>query len=279
MSGFVSAAPGAGVLALRTPTLPPATHTNTYLLGRDALTVVDPASPYDDEQGRLLDALVGLGGRIERILLTHHHHDHVGGALALRDALRERYVDVPIVAHPITAAWLGADLPIDAVLVDGDVVETDDGHRWHALHTPGHAPGHLVLHGEHGPMVAGDMVAGEGTILVDPSDGDLGLYLASLERLRARAPGALLPSHGPALPAGEAVLDLYVAHRHMRSAQILEALQARGVSLPRHLVAAVYPELPELAHALAARQIESHLRWLVGQGRATEVGEGRWQAA
>ena len=84
-------APDIAVVAVRTPTLPPATHTNSWVLGRGSLTVVDPASPYEDERLRLHRALAErcrAGERVDRLFLTHHHHDHVAGAMDLRDRLR-----------------------------------------------------------------------------------------------------------------------------------------------------------------------------------------------
>jgi len=99
-------APDIAVVAVRTPTLPPATHTNSWVLGRGSLTVVDPASPYEDERTRLHLALrtrVAAGEQVERLLLTHHHHDHVAGAMDLRDRLRADGSVVRIAAHPITA--------------------------------------------------------------------------------------------------------------------------------------------------------------------------------
>ncbi len=271
---------GAGVFAVRTPTLPPATHTNVWVLGGDGpLTVVDPASPWEDEQGALLRAIDAHGGGVERIVLTHHHHDHVGGAVALQRALAGRGIEVPILAHPETARWLEGMVAVDGVLEDGDTVHTSDGRRWDVVFTPGHAPGHVVLHAaDTGTVVAGDLVAGVGTILIDPGDGDLGEYLASLQRMLDRSPGALLPSHGPVLQAGEAVLGFYIAHRHDRSAQIARALTA-APSHPEDLVAAIYPDLPALAAPIAARQIESHLRWLVGEGQAVRLEDGRYGSA
>ena len=73
-------APGIRVLALRTPTLPPAAHTNVYLVGPDAgpVAVVDPGSPYPDQQA-ILDAVL-TEVSVAMVLLTHHHGDHAGGA-------------------------------------------------------------------------------------------------------------------------------------------------------------------------------------------------------
>lgn len=267
-------APGIGVIAVRTPTLPPATHTNTYVAGDGLITVFDPASPYEDEQERLAAALwtrVDRGERLERIVLTHHHDDHVSGA----EALRRRFPGVPIVAHPVTARWVDGRVAVDATLEPGRLA---CGERvFEVSHTPGHAPGHLVFQDlATGVVIAGDMVAGVGTILVDPDDGDLQQYIDSLEAMRRRSPTTLLPSHGPPLLHGEQVLAFYVAHRHQRTAQIRDALDQLGAATPEELAPRVYPELPPAAWRVAARQITSHLRWMRRHGLARPVEAGRW---
>ena len=270
--------PHIDVVPVRTPTLPPATHTNTWLLGEDVLTIVDPASPYDDEQGRLfadLQSRVDRGARIERLFLTHHHHDHVAGATDLKARLAAVGVDVPIAAHPVTAELLAGDVPIDEAVLDDQVMDCG-GHLFRALHTPGHAPGHLVLLDENtGAAIAGDLVAGIGTIAIDPREGDLGDYLASLERVRGLGPSALMPAHGPTLTEADAVLAFYVAHRHSRSEQIVDALGTHGAATPLELAPRVYPDLPEIHHVLAAAQILTHLRWLAEHGLARDDGT-RW---
>jgi ribonuclease/clavin/mitogillin len=268
--------PGVARIELRTPTLPPATHTNTWVVGTEALTVVDPASPYDDERGRLwraLDDAAREGRTVRRLFLTHHHADHVGGAVALRDALAAAGRPAPIAAHPVTAALLADRVVVDELVEDGDEIEA--GVR--AIHTPGHAPGHLCLAGD-GWIVAGDMVAGVGTILLDPAEGDLDDYLRSLARLGALGRDVLLPAHGPALPNAATVLSMYAAHRNARSEQVLAALDRAGAARADDLVPAVYRDLDPRARPIAAAQIETHLRWLVRHGRAGRVGD-RYVAA
>ncbi len=257
---------------VRTPTLPPATHTNVYLLGQRSLTVVDPASPYEEEQARLLAHLQGLDARVERVLLTHHHWDHVGGAQVLADAL-----DVPIAAHPRTAELLDGEVRITEHLVEGDRVQTDRG-DWLCLHTPGHATGHLCLHHEDGrALVAGDMVAGEGTIVLDPPEGDLADYLRSLARLRELGVAVLLPAHGPALTAPEEVLDYYISHRHERTEQLRQALGALGGGTPLELARAIYVELPEVFLGLAARQVLCHLQYLADREEVCSSEDEHWR--
>ncbi|MCA9677282.1 MAG: MBL fold metallo-hydrolase, partial [Myxococcales bacterium] len=216
-------APEVRVFPVRTPTLPPAAHTGCYVVGAAAgpQLVIDPASPYPDEQAGLdawLDAEAAAGRPVAAIALTHHHGDHVGGAAHLAARL-----GVPVLAHAATAALLAGRCPVDRQLDDLEVVELGSV-AVVALFTPGHAAGHLCFEVPSGAVVAGDLVAGVGTILIDADEGDMAVYLASLERLAARGVGALLPAHGPAVADGPGRLRAYVEHRLMREARIAAAL-------------------------------------------------------
>jgi len=273
-----AAAPGLLRLPLPTPTLPPATTTNHIVVGlRDAL-LVDPATPWNEGRAELMRAIEGLeplGWHITALLLTHHHADHMGGAEWLRSAL-----DVPILAHAATAERLDGRVRVDRLIEDGDVLldEGPDGEVWRALWTPGHAPGHLCVMGTRtGTIGAGDMVASEGTILIDPDDGHMGRYLESLARLRAEEPTLLAPAHGLAIRDADATLARYVAHRQMREDKILAALGDTSRTIAE-LVPMAYDDTPEIAWPLAARAALSHLRWLKERGIVGQTGE-RWGRA
>ena len=260
---LVAVAPRIRVLALRTPTLPPAAHTNVYLVGPEAgpVAVVDPGSPYPEQQA-ILDAVLAQVP-VARVLLTHHHGDHVGGAAALA----QRW-NVPIAAHARTAARLGDRVRVDELLADGDDV---DGAI--CVHTPGHADGHLVF--EVGDAcIAGDMVAGLGTILIDPDEGDMAQYLASLERMRTRTPTTLLPAHGPPIRDGHAKLTEYLAHRRTREQRVIDALAGAPRTLDA-LVAGVYADTPRMLWGLAERSLLAHLAKLEREDAARAVDEDR----
>jgi glyoxylase-like metal-dependent hydrolase (beta-lactamase superfamily II) len=265
-ASLVSVGPRIRVLALRTPTLPPAAHTNVYLVGpeKGPVAVVDPGSPYPDQQA-ILDGILSEIP-IARVLLTHHHGDHTGGAAAL--AARWR---VPIAAHAATARRLAGRVTIDEILDDGD-----EAHGAIAVHTPGHAEGHLVFEIDDA-TIAGDMVAGIGTILIDPSEGDMAQYFASLERMRARGPRRLLPSHGPTIEDGNAKLSEYLAHRKMREAKVEAALSGAAKSI-RELVETAYADTPRMLWGLAERSLLAHLVKLQREGKARNVDEdaGLW---
>lgn len=266
---------GFACVPVRTPTLPPATHTNCWLVGEGRISVFDPASPYEDEQrvlARSLQDRIARGETVERIVLTHHHRDHTAGAAALRDQLGS---EVPILAHPQTAERVAYELRVDATIADGARLDCGSV-TLDALHTPGHAPGHLAFRSIDGAaVIAGDLVAGVGTILIDPRDGNLAQYLDSLDRVRKIGTERLLPAHGPVLHQPEAVLNVYVAHRHQRTEQIRAALDRLGACTAADLVPVIYPALPGEMALVAEAQITSHLGYLRELSLARAEGP-RW---
>jgi len=256
--------PGILMFPLAAATLPPATHTNCLLIGHGEAVLVDPGSSMPREQERLVAALEaareGLGRRPVAIVLTHHHPDHVAGAAEI-----SRRLGLPIWAHAATRERLaGAGLAVDRDLADGERLELagEPTMTLRLHHTPGHARGHLALEVEGaGDLVGGDLVAGFGTIVIAPPEGNMDDYLASLDRLRGRGFRTLFPAHGAAILDVDAKLTEYLEHRLAREAQILEQWRA-GAREPRAMLAAVYPEVPAAVHPLAERQILAHLERL-----------------
>jgi glyoxylase-like metal-dependent hydrolase (beta-lactamase superfamily II) len=268
------------MLALDTPTLPPATATNTLILGGDRLLVIEPATPHPREQARLdalLAELLAEGRTLAGVALTHHHVDHVGYARALRDAH-----GVPIHAHPDTAARL--DFEVDELIDDGWQLELGDGHVVDALLTAGHAPGHLAFWDRATELAhVGDLVAGEGTILVDVRDGgDMAVYLDSLrrtaERVRERAAAGVsprfVPAHGPVLDDPVAVLEHYVRHRLAREDKVRRAVLDEGRRRFMGILASAYADTPKRLWPIAALSVEAHLRKLVTDGELVRDGRG-----
>ena len=257
---------GIDVVPLRTPTLPPATHTNCVVLGEQQVIIVDPASPYSDEQERLLCWLREAGREVLAIWLSHHHFDHVGGANALREA-----TGAPILAHPLTAERLEGQVRIDDALYEGDCGQLGQLED-EVLHTPGHAQGHLAFRDKNArTLIAGDLVAGQGTIVIDPPEGNMSDYLSTLGRLIQEGVGTIVPSHGPILENGESQLLRYIAHRQGREEQIVECLRQRTghKAKPMDLVTEIYPEVPAIFHPLAERQLLAHLLKLVDEGQVS----------
>jgi ribonuclease/clavin/mitogillin len=262
---------------LLTPTLPPATHTNCLLLGDDELWVVDPGSPYEGEQAvleRQLDRLAAGGRKPVAILLTHFHHDHVAGAPAL-----SRKLGLPIVAHAETRARLDGEVRVDRLLGEGERLEV--GPRgFRALHLPGHTRGHLCLIEDGtGAVVAGDLISGVSTVVIDPPEGDMADYIESLRRLSDLGPGAIYPAHGPVVPGGLEKLAQTLAHRLEREGKVMAALAGAGApALAAELVPAAYPDVAPDLYPLAERSLLAHLLKLVKDGRARDAGHDRYAA-
>lgn len=265
-----------GVVAFptRTPTLPPATHTQSYALGTRRVLLVEPATPYADEQRAFIEWARGLGAEIVALVLTHHHVDHVGGAEVL-----SRELGAPIWAHRETAARL-PELAIARHLEDGESITLGE-QRWQVLHTPGHAAGHVCLfEPELGAVIVGDMVASEGTILIEPTDGDMAEYLRQLCRLEALGARVALPAHGDPIADPSQLFAHYVAHRLAREQKIMAALEAAGAagSTDLFVVPSAYADTPRAAWPLALLSVRAHLVKLIAEGRVRTDGDKYWMS-
>lgn len=274
---------GVELFPARTPTLLPATHTNSYAIGEREVVLVEPATPYEDERRAWVEWAKGIaasGRALKAIAVTHHHADHVGGA-----AFFARELGVPLWAHEATAARLKS-AAVTRLLSDGEALTLDGPtpQTWRALHTPGHAPGHLCFFNEaSGAAIVGDMVASEGTILIEPVDGDMTEYLAQLDRLARLGAAVALPAHGEPIDEPTALFRYYIEHRLMRELKVVEALrgaasEARGPVTIEALVPLVYADTPPFIWPIARLSLESHLVKLAREGRAERSGEG-WSAS
>ncbi|WP_114373691.1 MBL fold metallo-hydrolase [Elioraea thermophila] len=254
-------APGIRRIVARNPS--PYTYhgTNTWLVGRGAVAIIDPGPDDADHRDAILAAVAGE--RVTHIVVTHHHRDHAPGAAALARAL-----EAPVAAwggpRPATAT---TPLPApDLPLAEGDAIEGPDW-RLLALHTPGHASDHLCFALEgRGILFSGDHVMGWSSSVVIPPDGDMAAYMANLARLLARDETLYLCGHGPVLPEPHALVRALLAHREAREAQILEAVAA-GADRIDVLLDRLYPGLDDRLLWAARRTLEAHLAKLEAEGR------------
>jgi len=286
----VRCAPGILMAPVRTPTIPPATTTNTYLVGERRLWIVDPATPYADEQARLfalLDRLIAEGRELAGILVTHHHHDHVGAVAATA-----RRYGLAVRAHARTLERLIDDRTGDdrtgdfergAPIEDGESIELGrapdgkDGWRLVAHHTPGHDQGHLVfVEDRYRAMIAGDLVSTLSTIVIDPPEGHMATYLASLRRALELDVATILPAHGPGATRPRRLLTKLLEHRQAREDKLFGALGTEPTP-ERELLPRVYDDAAPELMPVAARSLLAGLQKLAEDGRAREL-EGGWAA-
>lgn len=255
------------VFPLKTPTLPPATHTNCFIVGKKRFVVIDAASADESEQAKLhklVDELIEQGGVCSEIIVSHLHNDHHGGEVALQKHLLEKHnQDVPISTQKQTAETL-SHIKFNKFIEDDEVYNLQDSNgetfSLHTLHTPGHARGLLAFYDEElGLLISTDNVVGTGTVVIAPPEGNMQDYLDTLERLK-NLPNLkhLCGSHGSAIFDAKAKIEEYISHRLEREKQIIEAIE-NGAATPAEIVEKIYLGLkPELIK-LAIKSVEAHL--------------------
>jgi glyoxylase-like metal-dependent hydrolase (beta-lactamase superfamily II)/8-oxo-dGTP pyrophosphatase MutT (NUDIX family) len=251
--------PGVFMAPLLTPTLPPATTTNTLIVGTKKLFIIDPATPDESEQARLfekMDALIEEGASFAAILLTHHHIDHVGAV----NAVSQRY-QIPVRAHKECYPRIEPGYIKGQALEDGDRIELgsapDGSSDWHltVVHTPGHAVDHLCyLESRYHAAIVGDMLSTISTILIDPPDGHMQTYLDSLHNLLEFPIKTLYPAHGPANRDGAALIHQYLQHRKEREKAVINALSNEAQSI-EVLLPKIYDDVPQTFFAAASRSL------------------------
>lgn len=204
------------------------------------------------------------------VVVTHAHSDHASGAPALAD----RWPAADFCKMPWPERDLAA-VPWKAI-GEGTVFETEQG-PLQVLHTPGHAPDHLVLwHEETRTLFGADLLLAGTTVTIPARHGgDLSAYLASLRRIRALAPRVVLPAHGAVIHDAVALIDGYLQHRQQREDQVLAAL-AEGHDTIEAITGRIYTTLDGALVPLAREGVLAHLRKLADEGRVAAEGES-WQ--
>jgi len=246
--------------------------TNTYLLGDAAsgIAVIDPGPALDAHVQAIIDA---SAGPIRWILCTHTHVDHSPAA-------------APLAAHtgaPVLGMRARFPERQDATfapmreLAHGERIEVG-GCRLRVLHTPGHASNQLCFLEEAERLLfTGDHLMQGSTVVINPPDGDMATYLASLRLLLAEELDFIAPGHGFLMARPHEMVERVLVHRLARENKVLAQLAAQGPATLDDLVPHVYDDVPARMHPVAGRSLLAHLIKLRDEGRAAEA-DGRWSA-
>ena len=255
------------------------TGTQSYLIGDNEVAVIDPGPDLPEHVAALIAA---IGGRkLVAILCTHTHRDHSPAARPLAAATGAPVIGcAPLAlatAGPRADASFEADYAPDRVLSDGEGIAVD-GLRLVAVATPGHTSNHLcfALEGgaSHGALFTGDHVMGWSTTVVFPPDGNMGDYMASLDKLRQRQDRVYYPAHGPAVTKPAQLVRGMIGHRMQRERQILKRLGAGDRTIGA-IVAASYPGLDPRLVPAAGGSVMAHLMDLARRG-LVKAAEDQW---
>ncbi len=263
-------APGVLRLPLPSRTLPPFDHTNSYVVSDGGVGVlVDAGSDTLEAVEVVKRALEETGVTfLKAILLTHTHSDHLEGVARVQ----AHFGDPPVYVHPLELPRLTESGAKNARALPGDRTLTVGDKTVRALHTPGHSPGHLSFYlPDPQTLLAGDVVAGEGSTWVGLPEGDVAAFLKTVEGLLELPLTTIGPGHGPLVTNPKEKLEEIKAHRLAREGQVLAALEGSPLTLAE-LRRAVYPELHPELEGMAERSLLAGLKKLMNEMRVLHVG-------
>ena len=213
--------------------------TNTYLIGTEALAVIDPGPAIDSH----LQAIVATGS-IRWILVSHTHPDHSPGARRLAELTGATTIGIPAP----DGQHQDQTFQPDRIPARGEVLDGVD-FQLQMLHTPGHASNHICfLHMGRRWLFTGDHIMNGSTVVIDPPDGDMQSYLDSLGQLRKIEIAAIAPGHGDMIDHPVEVIDWIIDHRRSRENKVVAALSANPGSTSHELVAHVYADVHKRLH-------------------------------
>ena len=250
--------------------------TGVHIVGAGKeVAVIDPGPELPEHLAALKHALGPR--RVSHILITHTHRDHSPAAAALKAWSGAKAYGLPLASAATAGEGVvdeahDHDFVPDVRVEDGMQIE-GDGFMLECIATPGHTANHVcyALSPEQA-LFSGDHVMGWSTSVIAPPDGDMGHYLASLNRLIGRDDRTLYPTHGSPIKNPRDWLEQLIAHRHMREGQILNALQG-GQGTISALVDMLYADILAVLHPAAAQQVKAHLDHLMNRGVVARDGE------
>ena len=240
--------------------------TNTYLLGAGAeIAVIDPGPAIEAHVEAVLAA---AGGRIRWILVTHTHSDHSPAAALLQARTGAQLMGMP----PPPYERQDQSFRPERVLAHGERLQLA-GCALRVIHAPGHASNQLCyLLEDEKLLFTGDHVMQGSTVVINPPDGDMGVYLDSLRQLRSEDIAWFAPGHGFLMDKTQEVLERLLIHRMDRENKVLKAMRDAGAATLEQLLPSVYDDVSPRLYPVASRSLLAHLLKLKNEARAEETG-------
>ncbi|GLG96086.1 Beta-lactamase-like protein 2 homolog [Gryllus bimaculatus] len=250
--------------------------TNTYVIGTGKRRILIDAGDSDVPQyiQNLKTVVSDENIDLEHIIVTHWHHDHIGGVKdVVKNVSNCNVWKLPRSEQDNSDEPLPDNIQVK-YLKPGDEFKTE-GATLRIVHTPGHTTDHIILWLEEEKAIfSGDCILGEGTAVFE----DLHDYMASLQNILKLNPNILYPGHGPVVSDPMPKIEYYIHHRNNREKQILDVLQREPNRkfTEMDIVKIIYTDTPEDLHLAAAVNVGHHLQKLFKDKKVISTGT-KWQ--
>lgn len=271
LPSFAEIAPGVCRIVAPNPSMMTGPGTNTYLLGENAVAVIDPGPAITEHIENIIEK---SNSYIKWILATHTHPDHSPAISSLAEKTGAEVLGIPAP----DGQHQDKTFAPTRILADADALDTDE-FRLEAVHTPGHASNHLCYrHVGLNWLFTGDHVIDGSTVVIDPPDGNMKHYVESLKKCKDLGCEALAPGHGEVINDPTRAIDWIIDHRMEREEKVRAAIEANPNRTTHELVPHVYQDVDPKLYGWAERSLLAHVLKLEEDGVASRAA-GRWRVS